>query len=282
MKTIVLPTDFSRNSWNALFTALKLFNKVQCEFVLLNAFQPSSGQVFKDDSSKQLWEVYETLKEEALAKMTEVTAYLKKEYQNPHHQFRSLCVRGDLVIALKELIESEPVDLILMGTQGATRTKRVFLGSNTVRVLKHFTGLPVFAVPEAFDLQVLNRMVLSTDYTHGFSTFELHTVLELAAIWKAQIHVAYAANEFDLKEAQSKHREQLEQLLKAKKYRMDQISLTGKVSDAIAQYAQEIGAELIVLPRHRHGIINKLIREPVVSRMAYNSNSALLVLPQMG
>lgn len=282
MKTILLPIDFSRNSWNALFTALKLFNTVKCEFVLLHTYQPSSGKVFKDDSSKQLWEVYEKLKEEAQASMSEVTGYLKKEYQNPHHQFRSLCLRGDLISNVNQVIQSEPVSMIIMGTQGATGAQRVFLGSNTVRVLKHFTDFPVLAVPESFDLQSLDRIVLPTDYMHVFSNFELNPVLEIAKIWKARIHVAYAAAEFELKQPQQQHREQLELLLEGIKYRMDQVPLSGKVSDAITQYAQEIDAKLIALPRHRHGLIEKLTREPVVSRIAYSSSSALLVLPQMG
>jgi nucleotide-binding universal stress UspA family protein len=117
---------------------------------------------------------------------------------------------------------------------------------------------------------------------HVFSNFELNPVLEIAKIWKARIHVAYAAAEFELKQPQQQHRDQLELLLEGIKYRMDQVPLSGKVSDAITQYAQEIDAKLIALPRHRHGLIEKLTRESVVSRIAYSSTSALLVLPQMG
>ena len=36
MKNILLPTDFSENSWNAIEYALKLFEKKSCNFYLLH------------------------------------------------------------------------------------------------------------------------------------------------------------------------------------------------------------------------------------------------------
>ena len=40
MKQILLLTDFSDNSWNALFTALKLYEDVEAKFYLMHSFEP--------------------------------------------------------------------------------------------------------------------------------------------------------------------------------------------------------------------------------------------------
>ena len=40
MKNILLPTDFSENSWNAIKYALQLFKTETCKFYLLNAYTP--------------------------------------------------------------------------------------------------------------------------------------------------------------------------------------------------------------------------------------------------
>ncbi len=48
MKTILLPTDYSKNAWNALFTALKLFQNEDCRFLLLNTYEPNLVNVLGD------------------------------------------------------------------------------------------------------------------------------------------------------------------------------------------------------------------------------------------
>ena len=42
MKKILLPTDFSDNAWNAIFTAVKLYTNVECRFYLLHGYEPKA------------------------------------------------------------------------------------------------------------------------------------------------------------------------------------------------------------------------------------------------
>lgn len=280
MKTVLIPIDFSRNAWNALFTALKMYHRESCSFVLLHAYQPAAEGLFEDGSSKQLWEVYEGLHLKAEVKMTEVTTYLKNEYHNKRHTFRSLCLQGDLLDVVKNRMQQDPIDVIVLGTQGATGAKRVFLGSNTVRLIKHITSVPILAVPAQYDLQQLNTVLLPTDYIHAYSAGELKPVCDLVTPWRSELHVVYVANEPGLKPAQEEHKRQLEQLLKGINVHFDQIELQGNVSKTLRFYAATLRANLVVLLRHRHNLLDALTREPVVKQMAYQSDAALLVLPE--
>jgi nucleotide-binding universal stress UspA family protein len=280
MKTVLLPTDFSRNAWNALFTVLKLYHRESCTFILLHAYQPEAGGMFDDVSSKQLWEVYEDLKVQAEAKMAEVTTYLRNEYHNEKHVFQSLCIQGDLLEVVKNRLQQEHVDLIVLGTQGATGAKRIFLGSNTVRIIKHITTVPLLAVPAQYDLQQLKTVLLPTDYNHAFSAGELQPVRDLVTQWRANLRVVYVANASSLKPAQEAHKSQLTELLTGLNFHYDPIPLKGKVSDALLSHADTLRVNLIVLLRHRHHLLETLTREPVVKEMAYQSRAALLVLPE--
>ena len=40
MKKILLPTDFSKNSWNAIYYALELFKTTECLFYLVHTYTP--------------------------------------------------------------------------------------------------------------------------------------------------------------------------------------------------------------------------------------------------
>ena len=282
MKKILLPTDFSKNAWNALFTALKLFDKQVCEFLILHAYQPELGNMLADGGEKQLWALYEDLKKESEAQMAEVTGYLEREYHNPHHSFRSLCRQGELTRAIREVLESETIDMIAMGTKGATGAKRVFMGSNTVRVIRAVRHRPILAVPESYDLQRVHNVIFPTDYMQSFEPFELQPLLELLKEWKARLHVVYAAVEFRLNPTQEAHKKQLETLLQEVRHRFEEVPLGKNVSSTLTRYSEESDADLMALVYHKHPFFESLTREPVLKRVAFESELPLLILPQLG
>lgn len=280
MKTILLPTDFSRNAWNAIFTALKLFHDTQCQFVLLHTYEPNLANILGDRGEQRLGNIYQSMEADARKRMKELLDYLKAHHHNPRHQLASLIKPGDLVWEVRQWMKTHPVDMIVMGTQGATGAARVFLGSNTVHMLKSIHNRPVLAVPQAFDFQQLNHVVFPTDYTHAYEAFELQPMLDLLTQWKATLHVAYAAREFKLKPRQESNRDLLQVRLHGVKTRFEKIPLEKSLSGAIADFSQSIRADMIALMQHRHGFIEGITKEKVVKRIAFDSKIPLLILPQ--
>jgi nucleotide-binding universal stress UspA family protein len=282
MKKILLPTDFSNNAWNALFTALKLFDRQVCEFLILHTYQPEAVGLLADRGEKQLWELFEDLKKESEARMAEVMGYLEKEYHNPHHRFRSLCLQGELTGVIRDLSEKEAIDMVVMGTQGATGAKRVFMGSNTVRVIRSMPRHPVLAVPQSYDLQRVQKVLFPTAFLDPLEDFELRPLLEIVESWKAELLIVYVASEFRLTDKQEGHKKQLEQLLEGVRHRFREVPLEVNISKTLAHYAREKGADLIALVHHKHPFFDTIIHEPVVKRVAFETEFPLLILPLWG
>ena len=280
MKTVLLPTDFSKNAWNAIFTALKLFYDLQCKFLLINTYEPELTNVLGDHGEKRLGSIYQSMEEESKKKMKEMLEYLREHHKNPRHEFKTLLRPGDLIGEVRERIKKKPVDLIVMGTQGATGAERVFLGSNTVRMLKTIKNRPVLVVPGTYDFQRLDQVIFPTDYTHYYEPYELQVLLDLLKVWKSTLHVAYAAREFKLKPGQESNKKLLETRLKGVKVRFEEIPLEDNLSGAISDFGEAIRADMIVLMRHKHSFLENLTREKVVKRIAFDSKLPLLILPQ--
>ena len=280
MKTVLLPTDFSKNAWNAIFTALKLFYDLQCKFLLINTYEPELTNVLGDHGEKRLGSIYQSMEEESKKKMDEMLEYLREHHKNPRHEFKTLLRPGDLIGEVRERIKKKPVDLIVMGTQGATGADRVFLGSNTVRMLKTVKNKPVLVVPGTYDFQRLDQVIFPTDYTHYYEPYELQVLLDLLKVWKSTLHVAYAAREFKLKPGQESNKKLLETRLKGVKVRFEEIPLEDNLSEAISGFGEAIRADMIVLMRHKHSFLENLTREKVVKRIAFDSKLPLLILPQ--
>ena len=280
MKTVLLPTDFSKNAWNAIFTALKLFHNIQCKFILFHTYEPSLTEVFGDQGEKRLGTIYQSMEEDSRRQMAEILSYLKEHHQNPRHEFKVLIRPGDFIGEVRERIKKYPVDFVVMGTQGATGAQRVMLGSNTVRMLKTIRNRPVLAVPQTYDFQRLDHVVFPTDYTRYYEPYELQPLLDLLKAWKSTLHVTYAAREFKLKPAQQSNKELLKTRLEGFNVRFEEAGLKSNLSQAISDFAISVRADMIVLMQHRYSFLENLTREKVVKRIAFDSKLPLLILPQ--
>lgn len=280
MKTILLPTDYSKNAWNAIFTALKLFYDEQCQFVLLHTYEPELSNVLGDEGRQSLGSIYASLEEDSNTRMAELMDYLKEHHPNPRHSFKAVVRPGNLVGEVRARMKKHPVDLIAMGTKGATGAERVLLGSNTVRMLKSIQDKPILAVPGQFDFQRLKNVVFPTDYMHYYEPFELQPLIDLVRDWKAKLHVAYAAREFDLNPTQDSNKALLNTRLAGLDVRHVEIPLEKHLSDAIRDYGDKIRADLIALVQHKHGLLESITREKVVKRIAFDSHVPLLILPK--
>lgn len=280
MKTILLPTDYSKNAWNALFTALKLFHNEDCKFLLLNTYEPDLINVLGDQGDKRLGLIYESLEAESRGKMKQVLEELSTYERSERHQFKTRCMPGDLISEVKKLVKKGSIDLIVMGTKGATGAERVFMGSNAVRMLKHISNRPVLAVPRTYNFQTLGKVVLPTDFTHYYEPFELESLMDLVSQWDAEVHVVYAAREFKLNPTQESNRKLLQTRLKGLKTKFAETPLQTSVSDAIRIYGHAVEADLIALMQHRHSFFGALTKEKVVNRIAFDTEIPLLVLPK--
>lgn len=280
MKTILLPTDFSKNAWNAIFTALKLYHNFQCRFLLFHTYEPELINILGDQGEQSLGTIYEAMEKESLQHMDEILKYLKENYRNPRHEIRTVIRPGDLVREVRERLRKHPVDMIVMGTQGATGADRVLLGSNTVRMLKTIKDRPVLAVPESHDFQRLDHVIFPTDYTRHYESFEIQPLIELLEAWKSTLHVVYAAREFQLKPVQESNKGLLQTRLEGVKVRFEEIPLEKDLSGCISDFSNTTRADLIALMHHRHSFLENLTREKVVKRIAFDSKLPLLILPQ--
>ena len=280
MKKIVLTTDFSENSWNAIFTALKMFAEVDCHFYLLNAYEPKTLNLLGTKSQQRLGVIYDSLSKHSEQELEGMFKYFEINHKNPKHKFTTVSKSETLEEAVKELITENDIDLLMMGTQGATGTKEVFLGSNTVKVLKTVKDIPIFAIPEGYNFQKLHTIIFATDFTKSYKKNELEQVIELAILWKAKIEIVHVAIEFNLNDTQNTNKSILKERFSGLDYSFKNIPFEINISQSIDQYVGNMDSCILSIIRHQHTFWEKVIGEAVVKKIAFHSNIPVLFLPQ--
>ena len=158
---ILAPTDFSETSLNALQYAFALAERFDATVTLLYSGDPNEINGKFDE----------------LLEQAPVT--LKTTIQP-----------NGLLKAVTSYTESNKVDLIVMGTTGASGIKKLIMGSNTVKVMEH-VDVPVLVVPSAANYQELqedetrNNIVLASDFWITPNEDALELVRNIALLFEA-------------------------------------------------------------------------------------------------
>jgi len=279
MKNILLPTDFSDSAWNAIFTALKIYGKIDCNFILLNTYEPKMANILGKKSKERLGVIYDSLSKNSKLQLNKSLRYLSENHKRANHKFESVSVSNNIDQAIKQLLFERDIDLIAMGTKGASGAKEVFMGSNTVKVIKKIRSCPILAVPDEHDFKVLNTVVFPTNFTHIIGDEDLKVLLEITFNWKAKINVLQIAEEYLLSEMQKKNKELLSKRLKGLEFEYHSVEMWNNVADAVNDFSNEKNCDLIVLINYPHTFLEKLTRESVIRKMAFHTKIPMLILP---
>ncbi len=281
MKNILLPTDFSDNSWNAIFFALKLFKDVSCNFYVVNTYDPDPKNVIGARTYVRTGMIIDALAESSQEGLEKMEKYIKENHSNPNHSFEFASLKGEMVDTLEDYRKQKDIDYIVMGTLGATGAKGVFMGTNSVRMVKSVRNCPIILVPNEFDLQKLERIIFPSDFSRFYDKYELMPLIDLAKMSKASCGVLYLAQEFVLNEVQERNKKMLKERLSELDVTFNNVELTSKLAKGINEFAEEQRADLIAIVHYRHTFFEKLTREPVVKRVAFHSQIPLLILPEL-
>ena len=109
MKNILLPTDFSDNSWNAIEYALKLFKDEPCKFYLLHTYTPAVYHVEYVLVSPAQFGLGDAIRENVLNQLKTLEEKIKTTFKNPQHIFERIAAFNTLILEIKDIVQENLV-----------------------------------------------------------------------------------------------------------------------------------------------------------------------------
>ncbi len=267
MKKILVPCDFSDSAMQAYTFAMNLAERAKAEVFVLKIID--------------LPFIYETslgttpeYSDPGIIKDLELDArdnFEKMKQQHPRQEKISFTtLRGSVTFAIKQFAEDHHIDLIVMGTRGASGWKEYWIGSNTEKVVR-FAPTPVLAIRKAFDLNTIKSIVFPT--TLHLDQHDLITrIKDLQAFFSATLHLLLVntpgnmlrtKDEMDLMEEFARH------------YKLTQYTRNTRNDfnepDGIINFAHEVKADMIAMGTNgRRGVAHLFmgsVAEDVVNRV---------------
>ncbi len=280
MERILIPTDFSRAAGNATDYALSFFKGCGCTFQFLNTYTPDfiNSRVMAVTPITGMEEDHmQRRSEEGLQYLVE---RLERDFPDSGNTYQTISSFSLLPEEIRERVALGQTDLIVSGTTGATGLKEVFMGSNTVRILRAASTCPVLVVPEESAFKEPERIAFATDFTRPFTGAQLDLIHFFVTRFQSELHIVHIGTEDALNSLQQFHKKELFLELELLNPKIQWVGPeTSKVSD-LQKVIAESGIDLLILIRNEHSPVEELLREPVVKRMAFHTPMPLLVLPQ--
>ncbi|NER16830.1 universal stress protein [Spongiivirga citrea] len=281
MKRILLPTDFSENAYNAISYAVQLYRDVECEFYLMHTFTPSTssahaGGLFDAYSALKLQEI-----EQATAKrqLKKIEARLQKDYPNANHSYFSIASFNLLVSEMKNLISEKDIDVVIMGTKGATGAKEIFIGTNTMYAIKKLK-CPVIAVPSDFKYETPKEILFPTDYKLNKSNKYLPLLRSFCDEHNSRLHILNAYYSVPLDEKQEEVKAFLDDFFTGSAH-LFHIAEGQDLIEAIEAFETKHKVNFLVMIHNKHNLFENILFRPIINQMVYHTNVPFLVIPSV-
>jgi|AntAceMinimDraft_5_1070358.scaffolds.fasta_scaffold01684_7 nucleotide-binding universal stress UspA family protein len=281
MKKILIPTDFSKNSKNAIRYALALFSEIPCHFFLLYVNVEGS-----DVREKTIYELGTNImvKRESKSvsqKLKDLEQFVtsissKKEY----HQVTMIREKGYFLKNIRKHIEEKEIELIVMGTRGASELKEFFTGTRSGDVITKVES-DVLVVPDKAQFKGFMNVVFPVDFEIKYSDTTLKKIASIITSKTAQLQILYVTKSEiklvnDLMAQQKQLVQRLSQLL-PNPIRLERV-VSRKVEDGVQVFAESASADLIIMISKDYSLLRQLFLDTTVEEVSFNTRIPLLSL----
>ncbi|MEP2058837.1 MAG: universal stress protein [Maribacter litoralis] len=277
MKNILIPTDFSDNAWNALVYGISFFKKTHCTFhiVHINSINTNASGEAAMYVSPDILE--KTILAESKEKLKALSKKIEQLPLNVKHEFHFKAIYGFFTDQLKEFVKKKNIELIIMGTKGASGLKSVSIGSNTGNVI---TKVPctLLAVPEDATYKKIAEIGFPSDLNLFYDVRILDTIKNIILLKKSALRLLYVScrgEELNINQIKIKN-------LLLNYYKENECTfheVTGKNLDESVQcFTESRNLDMLIMVAKNLNFLERILFKPTIEKISYHTKVPFLVI----
>ncbi len=275
MKRILVPTDFSDCATAAAQVAIDIAQKANAEIHFIHFCEPSADVRHVTIRGEVQPSLHHRNKEESKARTALDELVVLAEHQGVRAIPQLVFTKNDE--GIEDYIKPLNIDLLVMGSHGASGIRELVIGSTTQHVIR-LSPVPVLVVKRRERPFVLNHIVYASDFKTDYIKPFRH-ILELAKLWSSQIHLLYINTPLNFHETKD--------VLSDMKRFMQSFKNAAYVShvyDAIDeergihQFTNSHPADLVALTTHGHTGFVKMLTSSLTESLVNHEVVPVLVM----
>ena len=280
MKKILVPTDFSACANNAVDFAVQSAKHFPVEVTLFHSFE-LKGNVYTDYMGVNK-EFNQALLDDVHRNIADTKRVIEETDGVIVNTFVAVT---PLVDAVKIAIEEKGIDLVVMGTLGATGLKEKLWGSKTAALIGK-TQVPVMVIPYEFEWKIPKKVLLVSNQFEKDPVI-LNCLFDMVDLFMAQLSIAVFTDEDDDKaDTFMEHTHNIRQYEKMLKMKYKEETLTAShlygtdFEETLQWHIKENNIDILVMITYlkEKGFWDRLFHPSMTKRMSYHTNIPLLVI----
>lgn len=282
MKKVLVPTDFSTCANNAVNFAIQTAKYLPVKVILLHAFERSESTYAR----------YVGLDAEytgiLLADINEKMANLSNTIRDFEGvEIETLVTDLSLAESVKTICDERKIDLVVMGTHGATGLREKFWGSRTASLIDK-TTVPLMVIPDDYQWKQPVKFLFATNQFEEDSAI-LNYMFEMVSLYNGKLEIVSFTDE-DSQTAVNELQSKLEEYGSKLKtiYGNDALTTThlhgDEFDETLQEYIKKNNVDILaMITYHKEkNFFYRLFNSGITTKMSYHTETPLLVIPGAG
>lgn len=281
MKNILVPTDFSATADIAIDAAVTLAKKHKAKLFLMHSIK-SLGDIVQLDSfasgdfasttvsTEQILKLIDLKMEEANDNLNDLKKSLTEKGLNV-----DTCIKQQPVdVAVNEIISSNQIDLVVMGSHGASGITELIIGSNAQKVVRN-AKCPVLILKNKLT-NSLSNMVYASNFQEDEVNQNLPIAAEISKKFGAELHYLFVNTPGYFEDSETTYLK-MENALKNVNQQHKHIYNDFSVEDGILAFAKRNNMDAIAITTHGYKAFRRLFNNNVVEHLVNHANRPILI-----
>ncbi|MCB0514768.1 MAG: universal stress protein [Chitinophagales bacterium] len=277
MQNILVPTDFSTFSHNALHYALEIAYTSGAKIFLMHALY--KGYAPTQASTENLHQFIEISHEKANDDFKQYLQKVQEEYSREelsNMPLEYILMEGFAVDQIIELSQAQHFDLLIIGTKGVSGLRQMFFGSNTQAIIER-TDVPVLAVPIEAQSAEIENIVIATDLS-AKALSAIGKIYDIAQFLNARLKFLHI-----IVEETRSYADRLEQFLSSVNEILgedsyDFIEMKARsVLEGLDAYTKENKVDILAMFRKKQSSLNDFFAISFTEKMAFHGKVPVLI-----
>ena len=271
MKNFLVPIDFSDTSINAARYALGITKSIpEARVTLYHVYSRITFATLaaKDEGSRQ------KVSEEALREI------VQKIGSEDNDRISVVAEEGSFVENIKDYVLGHYTDMVIMGITGSSRMTQVFMGTNTLNVIRHIS-CPVMIIPAEANFNGFNKGIFLSEFKDVARTTPFVAIQNIMETFKPELDIVNVDSEHfvELSEEYKLEREAMED--KLGKYEPKFSFLRSyDFLDGINSYVETRNIDIIISVPRKHSFLAQLFKTSHTKKLAYHSTVPIIAIPE--
>lgn len=277
MKNILLPTDFSNNSQNAIRYAMEFYKNELCTFYIIHiqkALRYTTDDLMAAPSNIS---IHGSIIGSAKSKLNQLMEQLKESFPNQNYSFNAITDYDIFTDAIQQAVQAHHIDLIIMGTNGATGASEVVFGSNTLKVIRKI-DCPVLIIPEGFPFKTPKNILYAIDHDDHFEQKEIDPLTHIMNQYKPVLHVLKIKEDDTISIAEFDDKKSMKKIFEDFDCSFHTIANIPTAS-AVNSFVQIMDIDMTAIFIKRETFLERFLKGSETSKISYGTLVPLLIIP---